>query len=379
MYFKKIVLLLLVIILSGCAAPLFTMLPADTSGEERDLYVSTQIDKLLDSQLNDSFLEFSGLSVLVLKDNEVIYQRSEGIADIEKNQSITSNTIFNLASISKPITAIAIMQLVDGKKISLDDSILHWLPQLPASWGDIKIHHLLTHQSGVPFCFYSFNRNTISQFHRMDNQELIKNYITDEPLFFSPGSSARYCNIDYIFLAEIIKEASGMTYEEYLQKYIFTPLNMDSTYVYLPNLTSYVPLALNFGSSSQTFGMTFSVTGALNVFSSVDDLKKLVTGLLAGSLISEKTLQDMISDKLKVKKDSSNTYFGYGWLIFRSGQVDNSFYHYGDMDGYFSFLDISERKKYIVISLSNGGNATKKIIDDVSLIVQAAYENSDDL
>lgn len=366
----KLCLLLLLgsVLLSGCSG--FKPLPANTSPSEREHYLKLHIDQLLEAQLEASQ---PGISVLVLKDNQVVYQRSKGLANLKQNIAITSDTVFNIASLTKPITAVAIMQLAEKHRLTLEDSVLKWLPQLPSNWKDIQIQHLLTHQSGIPFCFTTFQRNTISEFDGMDNETLIDRYITNDPLLFPPGSSAKYCNIDYVLLAEIIVKASGISYADYVTENVFIPLGMRSSYVYSQQSSHNVAVALNYGRTSQIYGMNFAVTGALGVFSSAADLSKFATGLLTGKLIQKETLQQMISDQLNAESFWPDSYFGYGWFLYRSRQQHDVFYHPGDADGFTSMLLMNYQQRYVVIALSNNAKRTTSLINEITTIVQEAY------
>lgn len=359
--------------LSGCSILILDEPPVGASLAEREHYLHKNIDQLLDTNVDASK---AGLSVIVLKDNEVVYQRSKGLANIEKGTPITSDTVFNIASITKTITAVAIMQLVEQHKLMLDDSVLKWLPELPSNWKDIQIKHLLTHQSGIPFCFTSFEDDAVGEFDGVDNKTLIQNYITDTPLLYPPGSTAKYCNIDFIILAEVIRSASGVSYTRYFNEHIFTPLDMQSTYVNTPPKFRHTTLALNYGRTPQTVGMNFAITGAMGVFSSASDLSKFVKGLLAGKLIDKETLQLMISEQVQVKSNRSNVYFGYGWFISKTEKGLYSFYHSGVADGYRSFLFIIPKSGLIVIALFNDITLAEDVFPYISFISRLAYKNS---
>jgi len=180
----------------------------------------------------DSFLQvmeqnhlFNG-SILVAKEGKVVYHRSYGYWDGVRKIPNSDTTCFNLASLSKPFTALAVLQLVQKGKIRLEDTFVSYFPDFP--YPGITIRHLLSHTSGLPQ-LEVFERQYIDQ----HPDELITGKDAYShlsalklPLLFTPGDRWAYSNLGYAFLALLVERVSRMPFEEYMRKYIFLPAGM---------------------------------------------------------------------------------------------------------------------------------------------------------
>jgi len=296
------------------------------------------------------------------------------MADINRWTPITTDTSFAIASISKPITAVAVMQLVERRRLSLDDSVLKWHPELPASWRGITIHHLLSHQSGIPDCCSGMSLQKFRKLDGLGNQQLLKHYISDDTLLFAPGTDAQYCNSNYLLLAEIIGKVSGKSYADYLQENIFIPLGMQSTYVFGHDSIIGTSAALNYGRTNKIFGITIAWTGAVGVYSSVSDLSAFTTALLTGRLVSSDTLRLMTTKQSTIMIGGYQTGYGYGWEVAENSAGLSIFGHSGDEDGFVSFIRINYENGNSTILLANGGKRTAHVLRDIKWVAQVAYD-----
>lgn len=310
---------------------------------------------------------------MITKDGKTLYSRSKGMADINQHTPITADTIFSLASVSKPITAIAVMQLMERGRLSLDDSVLKWLPELPASWHDITLHHLLSHQSGIPDCCAGVSLDKFQKLDGVGNQALLQHYIADDTLLFLPGAGAQYSNTNYVILAEIIAKAAGIPYAQYLHENIFTPLGMRSTYVYGDHPPAGTSTALNHGRTSKIHGMTFALTGSVGIFSSASDLNVLATALLSGKLVSRDTLRLMTTTQANVDVQNNKKNYGYGWEVSENGVGLNIFGHVGFADGFLTIMVMNDKQGIVTILLTNEDEATRRIVQEVKFVSEALY------
>jgi len=366
----------LLILVNGCAVNSITPpLPEGMALSERNEYLTKAIDDLLRVEQGDSD---PGVSVVVFKDGKIVCQRSKGKALIEgilgeSGVQITSETVFDIASVAKPITATAIMQMVERKRLTLKDSVRKWLPYLPSMYEGITIHDLMSHQSGLK------DQSTINTLEhkmgldRVSNRQLIQRYVDDPLLEFTPGSSSQYLNINYVLLAEIIAKSSGVSYARYLHENIFAPLDMRSTYVFGESAPVGVEQALNFGKDTKTYGFTFALTGAMGIYSTTKDLASFSIGLLSGKLVSKDTLRLMTSDQSGSKVGWRVHHYGYGWFVPEETTGLNEFFHPGGIAGYQSMIYIGYEKSFGVVSLSNGGKRTGEIINAIGEIVRRTY------
>lgn len=162
---------------------------------------------------------FSG-AVLVARGDRVILAKGYGMANQEFSVPNTAHTVFPIGSNTKQLTAAAVMKLQEKGRLNLTDPVTWYLPA-NTNWKDIRIYHLLNHTSGIP------SDGGFSQTDPFDlSLEDIISRISALPLVFEPGSKYTYSNNGYIALSAIISNASGMSYEEYLKREIFSPLNM---------------------------------------------------------------------------------------------------------------------------------------------------------
>jgi CubicO group peptidase (beta-lactamase class C family) len=177
-----------------------------------------------------------GLSLVVVKDGEIVYQKGFGMADGPRNIPATADTVYNTWSMVKPMTALAILQLYEQGRLNIDDPVVDTLPffdvEYPAESSEtVTIRHLLNHSSGL--------RNNVpevlSWIHfdgdpEWNQTELLKEKLPDyAKLGYEPGSKGVYTNVGYMVLAAIIEAASGQTYQQYMLDHIFEPLGMEQT------------------------------------------------------------------------------------------------------------------------------------------------------
>lgn len=296
-----------------------------------------------------------GVSVLLKKDNEIIFKLSKGLANKDKNLAINSSTGFRIGSISKPFTALAIMKLVEQKQISLGDQVTKYIRELPVSWKDITIKHLLSHRVYISDDFFSDSNLKLANLST--NQDVIKfissNKITVKAQAFD---QAIYCNSCYVLLAEVIAKVSGISFSEYLSENVFVPAKMKSSYIVEKGVTIKLSDALNYAKTRSFFGINQYTTGAMAQVSSIDDLNNFIIALKEGEIISQKSLSLMT----KIHSDAGDDgTFGLGWII---GWGDEPFYsHGGSQDGYQTELFFHPKHDLEVAILTNGGDDTYEL------------------
>src|SRR5207248_607483 len=175
----------------------------------------TQVDSLLKTIYRDNE---PGASIAILQ-NKVLFQHSYGLMDLDTKQKITSKTNFNIASLTKQFTAMAILQLAERKKLSLGDHLDKFFPELTKKIAEAtNVQQLLTHSSGIVDHYDYIDTTQIRHAHIADVLKGIKNI---DSFYFAPGSSYRYSNTAFCLLALIIERLSGMPYSTYVKKNIF--------------------------------------------------------------------------------------------------------------------------------------------------------------
>lgn len=211
------------------------------------------IDKQkLDEQLEQTSkaAKIPGMAVIAAKNGQTIYEKFSGYRDVEKQLPITNKTIFGLASLTKSVTALAIMMLQDHDKLHVTDRVIKWLPELK-KWNEfykqnITIHHLLTHTAGFAGmnAFHLARRKSVEEdpdgtyllgsFNGDDHvntvRDLMEAMIQENTTFVAnPGEMFNYSNESYALLQEIIERASGETFINFTKRAIFQPLHMNDT------------------------------------------------------------------------------------------------------------------------------------------------------
>jgi CubicO group peptidase (beta-lactamase class C family) len=240
--------------------------------------------------------QFMG-SVLVAKGNEILLSKGYGLANMEWEIPNSPTTKFRLGSITKQFTAACVLLLEEQGKLSVDDPVNKHLPDAPAAWDRITIRHLLTHTSGIPN-FTQFEDYRTYKLSPATTTKALALY-RDKPLEFEPGEKWNYSNSGYLLLGHLIEKISGKTYEEFVEKHIFTPLEMkssgvDSNSAIIPQRASgYAPSR---GGIVNADFIHMSVPHAAgSLYSTTEDLLRWNQGLFGGNVLKQQSLQKMIT------------------------------------------------------------------------------------
>ncbi|WP_195576562.1 cyclic peptide export ABC transporter [Paenibacillus sp. 1001270B_150601_E10] len=188
------------------------------------------IDAYIEDMLDKS--KIPGMSVVIVKGNETVYQKGFGYADVQNDVPVTPETLFELGSTSKAFTGLALIQLEDQGLVNLEDSVSKYLPWFETTYkgkpADIRIKHLLHHTSGIPF-------HSIADIPAADDDQALERTVRTQigqKLDHEPGEKYEYATINYDVLALIIQQVSGMSYEQYVQQHVLDPLNLKQTYMF---------------------------------------------------------------------------------------------------------------------------------------------------
>jgi len=269
---------------------------------------------------------FSG-AVLVAKDGRILVNCGYGMANYEHDVPNTPKTKFRIASITKPITAVAIMQLQEQGTLRVDDLLSKYLPDYPNA-DRITIHHLLTHTSGMPDHLAGFDYAVRAR--AVSTDELI-GLSKDKVLRSEPGQTYAYSNAGYALLTRIIEIASGQSYEAFLQEHIFRPAGMHDTlfdrhdriikdraanYVFSPDHQK------DFANAVWT-EMSW-ISGAGGLLSTTEDLYRFDRALKAGTLLSPDSCKVMGTPHTEAKgpftlarhnMEPGHDCYGYGLMV----------------------------------------------------------------
>ena len=263
------------------------------------------------------------------------------MADFKEKKQIDSNSVFQLASVSKQFTATAIMILHEKKQININDKVTKYFPEFP--YEKVTIEQLLNHTSGLPSYFYLAEKKWDHPKPPL-NHEMIEMFEKHHPYrYFRPGRSFKYSNSGYIVLASIVEKVTGNTLDNFMQENIFEPLNMTNTFVYRAREDSTKEnQLLGYRGSSWRKRKVIdpywedAITGDKNVYSTTIDLYKWIKGLNSGKIVSDSTLNIMYS-KSHTSRGRSIPY-GYGFRITSDKEGDKIVYHNGKWNGFRTSL-----------------------------------------
>jgi CubicO group peptidase (beta-lactamase class C family) len=239
---------------------------------------SAQLEKRLDSVIHSSILQGEpGIALYVETNGETMYNKGFGMADVGSLNKIKPNTNFRLASVSKQFTAMCILLLELEQKISFDDPISHFLPELPPSIGDkVLVRHLITHTSGIIDYEEVMDPTITTPLLDLDVLNILS---TQNKTYSNPGTEFRYSNSAYALLALIVERVSGQTFPEFMKERIFNRLKMKKSLVYeattsIPNRSFGFARDKNLKLYANDQSSTSAIKGDGGVYTSLDDYKK---------------------------------------------------------------------------------------------------------
>lgn len=294
---------------------------------------------------------FSGQLLVSIKGEKVI-SKGLGMANCELGVPNTNSTKFRICSITKQFTAALVMQLVEKDLLSLEDTLDKYIEDYPK--GDkVTIHHLLTHTSGIPD--YTDGEGYERIFKRTSHtvEELI-NHFKGFAYEFEPGEKFLYSNSGYALLAYVIEKITNKSYEENLQENIFHKLSMmdsgiDNHRKIIYGRVSGYCFDEDGAKINCDFGDMSRYHGSGEIYSTIEDLYLWNDGLYKGKVISEESLNIMISKQAKMDED---TYYGYGLIVsdMEMGEKTRRLvYHDGSMPGFLTCNSVWDRDIQIII------------------------------
>jgi len=193
------------------------ILPGSRLDAQKDL--GEKVDKIINKAMTQE--GFPGISVAVIQDNKIIFQKAYGVKSRTSKEPVNDNSIFSIGSVSKAFTAVGVMQLVQKGKIDLDAPIKKYMKEIPESWGHITIKQFMSHTSGIP--------DVKGEKDKESFEETLKQ-AGKLPMSFTPaGKKQQYNNFNFAVLGKLIEKISGMSYLDYMNANIFKPLQMNRT------------------------------------------------------------------------------------------------------------------------------------------------------
>ncbi|MEJ8802782.1 serine hydrolase domain-containing protein [Pontibacter sp. H249] len=307
---------------------------------------------------------FNG-TVLVTKYDQVIYKGAFGYSDFTGKDTLNTKTAFQLASVSKQFTAMAIMMLKEQGKLQYDDSVQQYIPNFP--YNGVTIRHLLTHRSGLSNYTYFSDELWPDRKVPITNEDVLDLMAEHQPpVYLQPDTRFNYSNTGYALLASIVTKASGMPFATFMQQHIFGPLKMKNTFTFSPDvatMTGKVATGHTGGRRKRWPDYLDTVLGDKGMYSTVDDLYKWDQALYTQQLVKRETLKEAFAGSRKDKKGDED--YGFGWRIKQVDNGDTVVYHAGLWHGYTTYLLRNPKDHSALIVLSNVPNGSLRYLKDV--------------
>ena len=322
--------------------------------------IISQFDKIVEAK------NFNGTIYMKLG-NDFEYLSSKGAANSNKHIDNSINTRFYIGGITKQFTAAAVLILSEKKKLSLDDTLDKYFPDYEAG-GKVTVKQLLNMTSGINTYVLHNDITTPSNYligdldekvkednSAKENKELILDWIFSQKLIFAPGTKFDESESNYFLLGEIIEQASGMSYADYLKTAMFAPLGMGSS-----NFEPDEKMALAYDKAANTKSLNYKGVGysAFGMISNVSDLLKWTDGLLNNQVLAPASFKLMFSNQVSGIKDNK---ISYGFGVKMNG---NTAFINGKYDAFGSILSYNTDKSEIFVSLTNYTASDNKAVRD---------------
>lgn len=324
-------------------------------------------------ELDKKFLRLQKLTgfngtVLYAEKGRLIFKKAYGFNNVRRRRdSLTTNDAFQLASVSKMFTAMAIMILKNDGKLDYNEDIRIYLPDFP--YDGVTPRLLMTHRAGLPRYMSLAHDKWKNKKEPMNNDDVLSLFAEHPPdKYFSPDKGFHYCNTNYAILASIVEKVSGQNFEDFVEQRIFKPLGMDDSFVYNMRGDTIVTLYVEEGVPGyyrkgwrwreMTDDYLNAVMGDKNIYTSVEDLYKYDRALDNFTILPKEIIEESFkpgSPKYWKRKDN----YGYGWRI--KGNMDSTVYHFGWWKGFRTFYirDMKHQKTLIVLTNKDKGTGSQ--------------------
>ncbi len=323
-----------------------------------------------------------GAAIAVVQNGKILYNNGFGMANLEYDIPITPSTIFHIASVSKQFTVFAILLLENEGKLSLDDDIRKFIPEVPDFGKKITLRNLANHSSGLRD---QWNLLAMAGW-RLDDvitkEHILKLVSKQKELNFNPGDEFVYCNTGYTLLAEVVARVSGKSFPKFTDEYIFKPLKMSNTLFYDDHEKIVKNRAYSYQSASNGYKksvLNYANAGATSLFTTVEDLSLWAMNF-ENPVVGNQDIFNKMSQKAVLNKGDTIEYaLGQGINKYKGL---NMISHGGADAGYRTFLGRFPDQKFSVIVFSNDascdpGTLALKVAD-VYLKDEVKTENKED-
>jgi CubicO group peptidase (beta-lactamase class C family) len=277
-----------------------------------------------------------GLALLVVKDGKVVKSQGYGLANVEHDAPVTSETIFQSGSVGKQFTAAGVMLLVEDGKLELDDPVAKHIKGTPDAWQTMTVRHLLSHTSGLGGYAPTFDLK------RDYTEDALLEALYAGKLAFQPGESWKYSNLGYVTLGILIHKVTGQHYGDFLTKRIFRPLGMTSTQIIneaqiIPRRAAGYRLVDGELKNQEWVSPTMNSTADGSLYFNLVDLAKWDAALRDERLLKRTSLETMWTPATLANGQPNKAGYGFGWF-YKSTSNHRSVEHGGAWQGFTTFI-----------------------------------------
>lgn len=300
-----------------------------------------------------------GFSMLVGKDDKILFEYATGLKNLQTKKKITIETPFYAASIGKTFTSWAILKLFEEKKLKLEDKLSNYFPDFPSFAGKVTLYHMLNHTSGLPDHYDTFGVNT-----ELTNDKVISFVSEQDSLLFEPGYDYAYSNSAYVLLAEIIQKVTGKPYGDYISNTFLIPLSMNHTFIYGNPALKTSTKATGYTKEDQKWSTNDYennyTTGAGGIYTTVRDLFKWYKAIKDNRFLKPQTTELAFNTPFLVT--GTHSYMGMGWFNETFGrrtpevQGLKVYGAIGILKGFRANLHYFPDQDFVFIMLSNAGD-----------------------
>jgi len=308
------------------------------------------VDDLINAQIAKR--QIPGISIAVIKDGKVVRAAGYGVANLELNVAATKDTVYEIGSISKQFTSEAVMLLVEDGKINLDDPINKYLPSnAPDTWKAVTVRNLLNHTSGIK----DWTELKDFSYRREYTSEEFVDLVKGPPLQFAPNTNWAYSNTGLPLLGIIVEKASGMAFEEFVTKRIFTPLGFPTIrFRHQEDVVANRASGYELKDGKITNGEPFRpriIAPSGGVLASAVDLAQWFTAVLEGKLLKPSSLEQMLAPvKLADGRSVTN---GFAFFTDSFNGHKMIFHHGSTVGGFGSVVRYYPKERLTIAIIGN--------------------------
>jgi len=334
---------------------------------------ATKADAAVEAQRKAQ--KIPGVGLAVCRDGKLVKASGYGLGNVEWNDAVTPETIFQTGSVGKQFTAMAVMMLVEEGKIGLDEKLSKYVPESPTIWKDVTIRNLLSHTSGI--ADYAGDNgplgNAVVDLRRDYTEEELITAFSKMKMDFEPGEKWSYSNSGYVLLGVVIHRVTGKFYGEVLQERIFRPLGMSSTRIIseediVKQRSGGYRLVKDELKNQEWVAPSLNTTADGALYTNVLDLSKWDAALREKKFVKASSYEAMWSP---VKLNDGKTYpYGFGWFLEDKGGY-KAVSHTGSWQGFTMAINRYEKEGLTVIVMTNLDSEhckPEKIAEDVAAV-----------